>query len=113
MPVISEPEEKVDILDIKGDIDIFDMVWIKDQLDKLIEKDHKKIILYFRNTEHIDFIGLGMLVERLRRMRALNGDLKLVGLNPYVLKLLKMTGVSKLIETYDNTNDAIRSFKCA
>ena len=92
MPVISEPKEKVDILNIKGDINIFDMVWIK---------------------EHIDFIGLGMLVERLRRMRALNGDLKLVGLNPYVLKLLKMTGVSKLIETYDNTNDAIRSFKCA
>ncbi len=113
MPVVCEPEEKVDVLDVKGNVNVFDMIGINNQLDKLIEKDHKKVILYFKGTKHIDFIGLGMLVERLRKLRALNGDLKLVGLNPYVLKLLKMTGVSKLIQTYSNTSDAIRSFRCA
>ena len=111
MAIASEPKERsVDVLDVAGNLDASDMVRMKGQLDDLISKEHTQIVLYFKDAKQADFIGLGMLVERLRRMRSLNGDLKLVGLNAYILKLLRMTGVNKLIETYDNTTDAINSF---
>ena len=110
MPVTFSPERDIDILDVAGDINALDMVRVKNRLDGLIRKNHTKIILHFKNARHIDFIGLGILVERLRRMRALDGDLKIVGLNEYILKLFKKTGVNKLIDTYSDTVDALRSF---
>lgn len=113
MPVVSMPQQNIDVLDVAGNINAFDMIRIKNRLDKLIKKDHTKIILHFKNVKQIDFIGLGILIERLRRIRALDGDLKLVGLNPYILKLFRKTGVNKLIDTYDDTIDALRSFETA
>ncbi|MEA3329007.1 MAG: STAS domain-containing protein [Candidatus Omnitrophota bacterium] len=111
MPVtLFSPQQDVDVLDVAGDINALDMVRVKNRLDRLIRKNHTRIILHFKNIKHIDFIGLGILIERLRQMRALDGDLKLVGLNGYVLKLFKKTGVNKLIDIYDDTVDALRSF---
>lgn len=103
----------VDILEVAGDIDALDMVRVKNRITKLIDKDRTKVILSLKRAKHIDFVGLGILVERLRKVRALNGDLKLVGLNPYVLRVLKSIGAGRLIETYDNTREALRSFEGA
>ena len=108
--ITSMPQQDVAVLDVTGDINAFDMVRIKNRLDELIKKDHTRVVLRFRNAKQIDFIGLGILVERLRRMRALDGDLKLVGLSRCILKMFEKTRVDKLIDTYDDTVDAIRSF---
>lgn len=113
MPSKVRSEGSVDILEVGGDIGALNMVRVKNRMAKLIKKERTKVILDLRRARHIDFAGLGILVERLRRVRALNGDLKLVGLNPYILRLLKGTGAGNLIETYASTDEALRSFEGA
>lgn len=105
-------QASVEILQVR-DLDAHDMVRVKNRISRLIDKDRTRLILDLRGARHIDFLGLGILVERLRKVRALNGDLKLVGLNPYVLKVLKATQLGRLIKTYGNTREALRSFKGA
>ncbi len=112
MALATGSQASVEILQV-GDLDARDMVRVKNRISKLIKKDHTRVILVLHEARHVDFTGLGILVERVRKVRALNGDLKLVGLSPYVLKLLKCTQVGRLIETYGSTREALRSFKGA
>ncbi len=105
-------QASVEILQVRG-LNAQDMVRVKNRISRLIDKNRTRLILDLRGARHIDLFGLGILVERLGKVRALNGDLKLVGLNPYILKVLKATQVGKLIKTYGNTREALRSFKGA
>jgi len=56
-------------------------------------------------------MGVGVLVERLRQLRAYGGDLKLCGINLYTERLFRMVGISRVFDTYDREDLAIQGFR--
>lgn len=48
-------------------------------------------ILDFRRTEHVDYRALRRFVRRMRRTRALAGPVRMLGLNPYCLQIVRFT----------------------
>jgi anti-anti-sigma regulatory factor len=50
------------------------------------------------------------LLERLKVLRNLNGDLKLAGMTPYVRDIFKVVGMDQFFEDYTTLEDAIDSF---
>jgi hypothetical protein len=51
------------------------------------------------------------MVERLRKLRNLGGDVKLVSINLYTERLFRMVGVTSLFEAYDSESQAIGVFQ--
>lgn len=49
------------------------------------------VVLDFRQTEHLDFRALRRFARRLRGMKSLAGPVRLVGLNPYCLQIVRFT----------------------
>ena len=72
--------------------------------------DRSDIVLHLGEIVFIDSSGLGMLVRLLSSTRSARGDLKLCQLPEGVLKVLKMTSLITLFDTYESEEDAILSF---
>jgi len=61
----------------------------------------------------VSYLGLGVLVERLRQFRAGGGDIKLVRVNLATERLLRMAGISRLFESYENDHRAVQVYQKA
>ena len=102
--------QDISVIDVSGDIDFREMVRIKDVIGSLIEKERIKVVLNLKAVDHINYLSIGLLVERLRILRNLNGDLKLAGMNPYVRDIFRVVGMEQFFEEYKTLEDAIESF---
>lgn len=100
----------VDVLTCSPRLDATAMVKIKQRMNQLLKRNHKKVLLDFMKTKQVDLAGLGILIERVKLLRSVNGEIKLCNLNRHVSETLRMVGVSKLLESYDSREEALRSF---
>ncbi len=102
--------EHVSVLKISGNLDTSTSKLLKKALTELIREEHYNIVVDMKKVVQINYMGVGTLLERLRQLRRLSGDLKLAGLNRVTRKALSMVGASKVFETYDTEDDAVASF---
>lgn len=103
----------VEVLRFPGDLDASQMVKIKSRLSRLLKKNRKKLLLDLSEARRVELAGLGILVDRLRSVRAQKGDIKFCNTHPEVQKALEMIGISGLIESFGSEEEAIRSFAVA
>ena len=102
--------QDISVIDVAGDIDLREMVRIKNVIGGLIEKERIKVILNLKSVDHINHLSVGLLLERLSVLRSLNGDLKLAGMNPYLRNAFRFVGMDSFFEDYPSLEDAIESF---
>jgi anti-sigma B factor antagonist len=102
--------QDVSVLKVSGDLDTSTSKLLKQVLTELIEERHYNIVVDMQKVVQINYMGVGTLLERLRQVRKLSGDLKLARLNRITRKALSMVGASKVFETYDTEEGAIASF---
>ncbi len=106
----SKTKRNVDVLKFNGDLDAFSMIKMKDRMNRLLNKNHKCLLLDLQEARRVELAGVGILVERLRRVREQKGDIKLCNLRPEVEKAFRMIGVNGLMESYSTKEEAISSF---
>ena len=104
--------DNVSVLKVSGNLDTSTSKLLKKALMELIKEEHYNIVVDMQKVVQINYMGVGTLLERLRQVRKLNGDLKLAGLSRLTRKGLSMVGASKVFETYPNEEDAVASFVC-
>ena len=100
----------VDVLRFNGDLDALSMIKMKDRMNRLLNRNHKRLLLDLQDTRHVELAGVGILVDRLRKVREQKGDIKLCNLRPEVEKTFQMIGVNGLMESFSSEEEAIRSF---
>src|SRR2546429_2789995 len=62
-----KPIQDISVIDVAGDIDFREMIRIKDTIGSLIEKERIKVVLNLRSVDHINYLSIGVLLERLDR----------------------------------------------
>ena len=91
-------------------VTVKDSEYLKELLNKKLDGGYKKIIIDLTECEFIDSTFLGVLVNGLRKAVKLNGDLKLVGFKPAVKAMFELTRLFRVFETYNDLQDAIKSY---
>jgi len=102
--------QDISVIDVSGDIDFREMIRIKNVIGGLIEKDRLKVVLNLRAVDHSNYLSICVLLERLKLLRNLNGDLKLAGMSPFLRDIFKVVGMDRFFEDYTSLEDAIESF---
>ena len=102
--------QDISVIDINGDIDFREMIRIKGVIGSLIEKERIKVVLNLKAVDHINYLSIGVLVEQLKTLRNLNGDLKLSGMSNYLRNIFKAVGMDQFFEEYTSLEDAVESF---
>ncbi len=82
----------------------------KEVLVNEIQRGIKKIIVDLSSCEFVDSTFLGALVVSLKKLTALDGDLRLVGFQPAVHSMFELTRMYRVFESFKSTDEAIKSF---
>lgn len=83
---------------------------LKAKLVDAIDDGYKKIIIDLSECDFVDSSFLGVLVNSLKKVVKLNGDLKLVGFRPAVRSMFELTRLFRVFESFSNLQEAVKSY---
>ena len=107
---VSTNNETVTVLRLSGDIGVSDMDALLRKMTDLVLENKNKIVLNFRQVKHVSLNAISKLAERNQRFKALDGEIKLAGLVPYVANLFKLVGAYSHFDIVTNEEDAVARF---
>lgn len=110
---MSHEKTSVCVVRCEGKLDGNKMVGVKNRLSRLLNQNRKYLLLDLAETQQIDLTGLGILIDRIQKFRAIKGDVRLFNIQPSVYETLKQVGVSEVVETFPTEEEARRSFQFA
>jgi anti-sigma B factor antagonist len=94
------------VVKLTGEIDLAVAPSLQDQLQELRAQGATTIVVDLLEATFLDSIALGILVDGLRRCREAGGDMRLIVVEPRILKVLEITGLSDLFTLYASADDA-------
>jgi len=83
---------------------------LKRQVNDKIDNGYRKVVIDLTAVEFLDSTFLGIIVNTLKKVAKLGGDLKLVGFKPNVRSMFELTRLFRVFESYSELQDAIKSF---
>ena len=97
----------IEVIDVAGTIDISTAPRLRELLIDLVSTDNCQLIVNMDQVEFLDSTGLGVLVGGLKRVRAHDGSLDLVCTRERILKLFRITGLTKVFGIHETVDQAI------
>ncbi|MFN0135400.1 MAG: STAS domain-containing protein [Phycisphaerae bacterium] len=84
---------------------------IGEELAQLVEAHPGiRLLLNFRNVDHLSSAALGMLITLNKKVREQNGALKLSDINRQIFEVFKITRLNKVFDIHDSADEAISRF---
>lgn len=94
------------VIQVTGDVDVYTAAKLRAQIVDLIDEGRLHLVVDMEAVTFIDSTGLGVLVGVLKRLRAVSGELRLVATGDHVLRLLRITGLHRILGTYPSAEEA-------
>lgn len=86
------------IIILEGEFDQHMADQIRGQIDcGLLQEGVKHMVFDFSKVSFMDSSGIGMILKRYKQVKQLGGKLYIVGCSPNLLRLIKLSGLEKLI----------------
>ena len=96
------------VVAVGGEIDVYTAPRLRDKFTELVAAGSYDIIVDMQNVEFLDSTGLGVLVGGLKKVRAHEGSLDLVCNQDRLLKIFRITGLTKVFPIYDTLDEALQ-----
>ncbi|MDP1808362.1 MAG: STAS domain-containing protein [Actinomycetota bacterium] len=106
LQVTTDHANNIPIINVTGQIDMNNYVEVHELILSEISSGHPNIVLNFKKLNFMDSATLGMLLRSLDKAKQQGGLLVLVT-NPFVDRVLAVTGLTHLFELFSSDDDAI------
>ena len=84
---------------------------LRELLIDLVNKNNYQLVVNMEKVVFLDSTGLGVLVGGLKRVRAHDGSLDLVCTQERILKIFRITGLTKVFGIHATVDEAIAAKK--
>jgi anti-sigma B factor antagonist len=111
MTLIERQIGDVTVLELKGRL-VYDEgdEELRSRINDLVARGKLKILLDLRGVTYIDSCGLGSIVGKFVSVRRKGGDVKLLNLSPRSHRVIDISGLLRVFETFESEADAVGSF---
>lgn len=92
---------------VGGEIDVYTAPKLREQLIDLVSNGSYHLVVDMENVDFLDSTGLGVLVGGLKRVRAHDGSLHLVCTQERILKIFRITGLTKVFPIHSSVQEAV------
>lgn len=94
------------VVDVKGEIDVYTAPKLREKLIELVSEGSYDVIVNLEGVDFLDSTGLGVLVGALKRVKAHDGSLAIVCTQDKILKIFKITGLTKVFPIHETIEAA-------
>lgn len=99
------------VIKLFGELDHHNAMEIRTKIDDKIDRERMyKIIMDFREVSFMDSSGLGMLINRYKKVTDLGGEIFIVNTNERVEKIFAVSGIYKIINKIDSIESIVSNF---
>ncbi|MFP5346865.1 MAG: STAS domain-containing protein [Actinomycetes bacterium] len=95
------------VVEVGGEIDVYTAPVLRERLNDLVGDGHHHLIVDMEKVDFLDSTGLGVLVGGLKRVRSHDGSLRLVCTQEKILKVFRITGLTKVFPIHDTVEEAV------
>ena len=110
MEINKREKNAVIILDINGEIDLYNAPDIKDTIKQLIDEGKRQIIINLEKVSYLDSSGIGVLISSLSNLKKVGGALKIINVYASVKKVFELTKLTSFFDIFDGEDEALASF---
>lgn len=106
-----EPHADISLIKLQGFIDLTTSEEVEHLLDSLLEGGRYKIIFDLSLADYVSSSIWGIFLEKIKKIREHNGDLKLINMKPEVLEVYKVLELYRVIPAFDSLGEALAAFQ--
>lgn len=110
MDIQSEHRQSTLVISFSGSIDAL----TADQADSFIstqlDQGQQQIALDLGHVDFMSSAGIRVLLDMLKRSRAMGGDLRLAATQPGVQRTLEISGMVRVLKVYPTVEEAVHSY---
>jgi anti-sigma B factor antagonist len=107
LSVTSHQEGGRTVVSVVGEIDVYTAPSLRERLTDHVAEGRYHLVVDLSGVEFMDSTGLGVLVGGLNRVRTHDGSLVLVCHQEKILKVFRITGLTKVFPIYATLTDAL------
>jgi anti-sigma B factor antagonist len=101
----------VSILDLKGRLVLDDGDdLLRDRINDLVNEGRLKIVVNLHDVTYVDSCGVGVLIAKYVSVRKKGGDVKLLNLTSRSQRVMEISKLLTVFETFDSEDRALASF---
>jgi len=101
---------KVVVIECPDRVDLSVAKELREIMKEATEQDKFLLVVDMDKTEFMDSSGLGALVSRIAVTRSNSGDVRLACVKEPILKLLELTHLDKIFQSFESVQAAVDSF---
>lgn len=109
LTVNSREEGGRTVVAVEGEIDVYTAPVLREHLNDLVGEGKNHLLIDMSGVDFLDSTGLGVLVGSLKRIRSQDGSLQLVCDQEKILKVFRITGLTKVFPIYPTIEQAVAS----
>ena len=104
-------KDGIEVVDVGDEIDIYTAPRLRELLIDLVSKGSYQLVVNLEKVGFVDSTGLGVLVGGLKRVRAHDGSLDLACTRERILRIFRITGLTKVFGIHQTVDQAIAAIK--
>lgn len=110
MNLSMETRDNILVVKLKGELDHHSAESTRKKIDKaVVEKGSRNIILDLKELTFMDSSGIGLIMGRYKNISEKDGKLIVISGNQYVDRILKLSGLLKIIKAYPEMDSALNN----
>lgn len=95
------------VISVAGEIDVYTAPTLRERLNELVADGEYHLVVDMGGVDFLDSTGLGVLVGGLKRARSHEGSLQLVCDQEKILKVFRITGLTKVFPIHASLEGAL------
>ena len=98
------------IIELEGRLDVHLSLEIEQAVNDIIDSGERKLLCDLDKVVYLSSSGLRIFIAAMRRLKGLDGSLKLANLSEDVKKIFRVVELIDLFEIYDSVDEALASY---
>lgn len=99
------------VLSLKGNLDAITVPELKPEIDNIVSERKTAVVVDLSGLTLIDSSGVGAIVSLFKRVRTLQGDVKIARLRGQPAEIFKLLRLDRAFEIFDAVDAAVGRFK--
>ncbi|MDC7220949.1 MAG: anti-sigma factor antagonist [Spirochaetales bacterium] len=103
--------ENIYIVDVNGEMDLYNSYKLKELIMKMLEKKVTRFIINMENVEYIDSSGIGALIYICSTIKKMNLYLMITNVKGSVKKVIELTKLMGYFPIKPSLNEAVKEMR--
>ena len=110
MEIATQEYKRVAVMSVSGRVDSSTAPELESQLTQVVDGGQHHIVLDLKDVEYMSSAGLRAMVSTLKKVKRVNGDLRLANPSARVEEVLRLAGLTSIFSIHSTQEEAVASF---